>query len=265
MPLTDTFCKRAPRAADRPRERFADSGGLYQGWRPSPTLAMEVPLTWARSADCVNAQIERFLAGGGLERLLSEGAAPLAPLPPEASRTDRRHAKLAQRLNPAADPHPTPLSDEVWGAIAERRFIVPRRSYAMDQGHTNLHAERRLADFARQSTGQDMDIDMLAGTMRPCGTCADAIEAPLETHRRPYWMSKASTAGRDVPADIQRSAVQWAGNARRLGFPARARPTAQLPNTDRLPTSFMSSSRISSALSRPRTRRRRSTSSGATR
>lgn len=90
----------------------------------------------------------------------------------------------------------------------------------------NLHAERRLADFARQSTGQDMDIDMLAGTMRPCGTCADAIEAPLETHRGPYWMSKASTAGRDVPADIQRSAAQRSAVGRQR-TPARLSSTRQ--------------------------------------
>jgi hypothetical protein len=161
----------------------------------------------------VNADIEKFLAGRGLDRLLSEAATPGLPLAPDASREDRHHAKLSTRLDPASDPHPTPLSDEILAAIAEKRFAVPRRSYVFDKRQTNLHAERRLANFARDAFDTKLAIDQLAGTMRPCGTCADAIGTPDDAHRGPYWLSKAARAGVDGRADIQRAAGAGRGSS----------------------------------------------------
>jgi hypothetical protein len=151
----------------------------------------------------VNGQIRQFVASGGMQRMLAE--APPQNLPADAPRTERHRAKLLDRLNPAADPHPTPNSDEIFAAMAEGRFLVPEgRTYS-----TDMHAERRINDYLQTR----MDRTQLAGTMRPCGTCADDIGAEPAEHRGPFWLSKAGRADVVGDTDIERQAHSGFGTS----------------------------------------------------
>lgn len=159
----------------------------------------------------VNKAIRDFLHSGGLERLLNE------PMPkyegPSAARISGHHAKLATRMNPAADPHLGSASDAVLAAIAERRFRVPTKPYMYDRKEVDLHAERRIKDFLRTKMRSSIDPANLAGTARPCGTCSDEIGADRNAHRGPFWTSGAATAGIDVEASIERHVREGMGTS----------------------------------------------------
>ena len=158
-----------------------------------------------------NAAIQKFLSSGELQRLLAE---PPVPTAADAPRAGRHLAKLQGRLDPASDPHPTPASDEILAAIAEGRFHVPRRRYVEDGKAIDMHAERRIVDYVRDELGvPGLDRQQLAGTMRPCGTCADELGAGPGEHRGPFWMSGAGRAGRDDDADIDRNAHEGVGTS----------------------------------------------------
>ena len=159
----------------------------------------------------VNKAIRDFLHSGGLERLLNE------PMPkyegPWAARIAGHHAKLSRRMNPAADPHWGSASDAVLAAIAERRFRVPTTPHTYDRKEVDLHAERRIKAFLRTKMRASIDPANLAGTMRPCGTCADEIGADRNAHRGPFWTSGAAIAGVDVEASIERHAREGMGTS----------------------------------------------------
>lgn len=153
-----------------------------------------------------NAEIDRFIQGGGLGRMLAEQA----PRPVDnTQRAERHSAKLLTRLDPAADPHPTQNADEIFAALAEGRIRVPRSGHSA----VDLHAERRIAGYLGDNFGRSMDRTQLAGTMRPCGTCADEIGAGPDEHRGPFWMSQASRAGTASDADIDRQARAGVGTS----------------------------------------------------
>jgi len=159
------------------------------------------------NATQVNVQIRDFVASGGMQRMLAEEAPQT--LPSDAGRAERHRAKLLGRLNPGADPHPTPGSDEIFAAMAEGRFVVPMNSFRDTGTSVDVHAERRIADHLRAP----VDRTQLAGTMRPCGTCADQIGAEPAEHRGPFWLSKAGRAGIDGDADIDRQARSGFGTS----------------------------------------------------
>ncbi|SFD73142.1 hypothetical protein [Paracidovorax konjaci] len=149
-----------------------------------------------------NTTLRTFLAGEGMQALLAQSPPP-APID-NTQRALRHEAKLLARLDPASDPHPTPVSDEIFAAIAEQRFAVPDSNYQKDSRAVHLHAERRIADHLRDELDTPLDHTMLAGTMRPCGTCADELEVSPSTHRGPFWMSKSSRAYVEGQSDIHR-------------------------------------------------------------
>jgi len=159
----------------------------------------------------VNKEIRDFLHSGGLERLLNK------PMPkyegPAAARTAKHHAKLADRMNPAADPHFGSPSDDILAAIAERRFRVPTTPHTYDRKEVDLHAERRIKAFLREKMRASIDPANLAGTMRPCGTCSDEIGAAPDAHRGPFWASGAASAGVDIEASIERHAREGMGTS----------------------------------------------------
>ncbi|WP_140629443.1 hypothetical protein [Methylibium rhizosphaerae] len=153
-----------------------------------------------------NAEIDRFIKSGGLGHMLADQA----PRPVDnTQRAERHSAKLLTRLDPAADPHPTQNAEEILAALAEGRIRVPRRGHSA----VDLHAERRIARYLGDNFGRSLDRTQLAGTMRPCGTCADEIGAGPDEHRGPFWMSKASRAGTVSDADIDRQARAGVGTS----------------------------------------------------
>ncbi|WP_439894206.1 hypothetical protein ACS7SF_21795 (plasmid) [Ralstonia sp. 25C] len=144
----------------------------------------------------VNEEIRSFLASAEFERLLAK------PAPSRIDNQDRlaRHqAKLLRRMDPASDPHVGSASDAVLAAIAERRFEVPTRTYPVD-----LHAERRINDHMVSKHSTRVETEQLAGTMRPCSSCADELEAKPEVHRGPAWLSRAGRMGFDHDENVDR-------------------------------------------------------------
>jgi hypothetical protein len=153
-----------------------------------------------------NAEIDRFIKGGGLRHMLAERAS--RPVD-NTQRAERHSAKLLTRLDPAADPHTTRNADEIFAALAEGRIRVPRSGHSA----VGLHAERRIVQYLGENFGRSMDRTQLAGTMRPCGTCADEIGAGPDEHRGPFWISKSSRAGTVSDADIDRQARAGVGTS----------------------------------------------------
>jgi len=145
----------------------------------------------------INNQLESFLKSGGLEPLLSDAGRPEAATSP-AGRQERHIQKLATRMDPASDPHPDTPAEDILAAIAERRFAVPTRNYRSKGNAVELHAERRIANHLALESLAPLDTSRLAGTMRPCGVCADEIGAGPEVHRGPDWLSRAATFGVDA-------------------------------------------------------------------
>ena len=153
----------------------------------------------------VNESIRRFLASAEFERLLAQ------PAPPHVNNQDRlaRHqAKLLNRMDPASDPHLGSSSDAVLAAIAERRFQVPSRTYPVD-----LHAERRINDHMVSESSTRVETEQLAGTMRPCSSCADELEAKPEVHRGPAWLTRAARMGFDRDENIDRQVQAGIGTS----------------------------------------------------
>jgi predicted amidophosphoribosyltransferase len=153
----------------------------------------------------VNEDIRRFLASAEFGRLLAE------PAPPHVDNKDRlarHHAKLLRRMDPASDPHFGAASDAVLAAIAERRFQVPSRTYPVD-----LHAERRINNHMVSEFGSRVETEQLAGTMRPCSSCADELEAKPDVHRGPAWMSRASRRGFDHDENVDRQVQAGIGTS----------------------------------------------------
>ena len=153
----------------------------------------------------VNESIRRFLASAEFERLLAK------PAPPHVDNQDRlaRHeAKLLRRMDPASDPHVGEASDAVLAAIAERRFQVPSRTYPVD-----LHAERRINDHMVSESSTRVETEQLAGTMRPCSSCADDLEAKPEVHRGPAWLSRAGRMGFDRDENVDRQVQAGIGTS----------------------------------------------------
>lgn len=154
------------------------------------------------NSDAVNDEMRAFLQGGGLEALLAGGAGAAEP----ATRAQRHQARLSHAMGdlaPAADAE----LDDVLAAIAERRFQVPARRYTDRQRTLDLHAERRVKEFV-QMLDPDFDARRLAGTKRPCGTCADVVGLPADGTRGPFWHSKNAQAGTDTESIIARNVAQ---------------------------------------------------------
>jgi len=150
----------------------------------------------------INDQLASFLKDGGLQPFLAE---PHEPAAAATQRQDRHAQKLATRMDPASDPHPDTPAEDILAAIAENRFAVPTLKYRSKGTTVELHAERRIADYLAQEELDPLDTKRLAGTMRPCGVCADEIGAGPEVHRGPFWLSKAASYGVDVEGLIARN------------------------------------------------------------
>jgi hypothetical protein len=160
----------------------------------------------------VNADLQDFLKDGGLHALLREQP-PSAAASQQQTREERHLAKLATRMNRHADPHRQPESDAVFQAIAEGRFRVPLRQYGAGGPMEFLHAERRIKDYLHEELHAPLQLEQLAGTMRPCGTCAEELGAGPDQHRGPFWMSKASRPGVKGHEDIDRHVSEGLGTS----------------------------------------------------
>lgn len=152
------------------------------------------------NVDQVNDDLRDFLAGGGMESLLAGDGQDAATA---ATRAERHQARLSHAMGDLGNTS-EPELDEILAAIAERRFQVPARSYGRAQRTVDLHAERRVKEFV-EMLDPDFDAQRLAGTRRPCGTCADVVGLPDEGTRGPFWHSQNAQAGTDTQSIIDRN------------------------------------------------------------
>ena len=150
----------------------------------------------------VNRELEKMLARGGLlaaiEHLCDRGVA-------EGSREARHLEKLIVTLQ--ADPAKVRprLLGEVLTAMAKARFRVPGENFNENGKQVRLHAERRIKHELQQTSGGQVDRRLLAGTMRPCGTCAEDLGFDDSVHRGPFWLSEPAQAFIDTPRIVERN------------------------------------------------------------
>jgi len=117
-----------------------------------------------------------------------------------APRQARHARKLLQGL--AQD---TPAARQVLDAIRAKSFVVPIEAFSLDGKDLRLHAERRLDHWSKEARGRPLDPSQLAGTMRPCGTCADEIGLDDQARRGPFWLGRTAQAFSDTERVIDRN------------------------------------------------------------
>lgn len=184
-------------------DRFPDAGEV-QCYYHAPTRQVVV----ASNHNEVNTKLAAFLAEGGAHQLID------ATESQSGDRNSRHSAKLGITL--AAAPPRTvkngnALPEQVRAAIAEARFHVPLASVSERGKTVRLHAERRIQNYVRETFGESVDRRLLAGTMRPCGTCADELGLRDDERRGPFWLSKAAQALSDTPRIIERNIAKGIG------------------------------------------------------
>ncbi|MGM9488003.1 hypothetical protein [Ideonella sp. YS5] len=148
-------------------------------------------------------KIQSLLAGGDF-RATARGE--LNKLVDSMSEREYRHVQKlfghlkARRKGEDYDP----AADLVLDAILKNAFVVPIESFSANGRTFALHAERRLNHWSKQTHGEPLDPAHVAGTMRPCGTCAEDLALPDEAHRGPFWLSAAAQANIDTDGAVQR-------------------------------------------------------------
>jgi hypothetical protein len=219
---------RAPRSfeGDRPRQALR---WLATALKEQFPLSVEIQcyfhpgtrqLVLSSNVDEVNDQLRDFLREGGLEALVA-GQAP-AGATASADRAERHPAKLSNAMGDMRD-RGEPELENILAAMAERRFQVPARRYTRPGKTFQLHAERRIKNFV-EMLAPDFDPLRLAGTMRPCGNCADDVVLPAEATRGPFWDSANAQVGTHGESVIARAVSAGTGTSitetrgRRLTF-----------------------------------------------
>lgn len=156
------------------------------------------------SSNCteVNVALRSFLRKGGLAEYFGK------PPGSHETRTDRHAWKLHKALQPSAKQHPDELARNVLAAISSASFRVPDEDVYENGRSVNLHAERRIKRALMAQPGDKaMSLNLLAGTMRPCGICADDLGYPNFVPRGPFWLSRPAQAFADMPKVVESNAT----------------------------------------------------------
>ncbi|BBX39881.1 WXG100-like domain-containing protein [Mycobacterium simiae] len=184
------------------REHFAESGEVQAYFdREQQTIYV------SSNTNAGNRQIRDALEQPDLSNLWNENAIEEDRRTTDedaAARATRHQRKLRDALT-SLNNHDDEVSREILQAIRERRFVVPTESYNEGHGRTlDLHAERRIYEMLR-ANNRTMDLTLLAGTMRACGDCADALGFDDARPRGPFWRSRAAGAFLNTEATIARN------------------------------------------------------------
>ncbi len=163
----------------------------------------------ASNTNEANAELEEFFATGGAEELAEHAEASSGAR--EARHAGKLRKSLANADTLTAGNSGAMPQDKVRAAIAAGRFRVPRTSFNERGSTIKLHAERRIQHYVRETFGELLDRRLLAGTMRPCGTCADELGLDDGERRGPFWLSRAGQAFADTPRIIERNIASGVG------------------------------------------------------
>jgi hypothetical protein len=116
------------------------------------------------------------------------------------SRETRHAHKLQNALSKSAANSGNTHVQQILAAIQEKRFKIPDTAF-QSRGHpVYLHAERRISYALDRRT---MNLDLLAGTKRPCGQCAAHLGFGPERRRGPFWLSNAASFRLDSDGIVQ--------------------------------------------------------------
>ncbi|WP_438269173.1 scabin-related ADP-ribosyltransferase [Mycobacterium simiae] len=184
------------------REHFAESGEVQAYFdREQQTIYV------SSNTNVGNRQIREALEQPDLSNLWNENTVENDRRTADedaAARATRHQRKLRDALT-SLNNHDDEVSREILQAIRDRRFVVPTESYNEGHGRTlDLHAERRIYEMLR-ANNRTMDLTLLAGTMRACGDCADALGFDDARPRGPFWRSRAAGAFLNTEATIARN------------------------------------------------------------
>lgn len=184
------------------REHFAESGEVQAYFdRELQTIYV------SSNTNAGNRQIREALEQPDLSNLWNENTVEDDRRTADedaAARATRHQRKLRDALT-SLNNHDDEVSREILQAIRDRRFVVPTESYNEGHGRTlDLHAERRIYEMLR-ANNRTMDLTLLAGTMRACGDCADALGFDDARPRGPFWRSRAAGAFLNTEATIARN------------------------------------------------------------
>jgi hypothetical protein len=205
-----------------------------------------IAIATGRNADA--RRIRDLLDSGGLADAARQ-ALDTGQLAPRQARHARKLLQGLAEDTPGAAVDPA--ARQVLDAIRAKSFVVPIEAFALDGKELRLHAERRLDHWSKEARGRPLDPSQLAGTMRPCGTCADEIGLDDQARRGPFWLGRTAQAFSDTEGVIDRNVRQgiptYVTRSRegRLtvdhdtdsdsdapGTPSRAAPRAEPPRTD---------------------------------
>lgn len=165
----------------------------------------------ASNTNEANAELAKFFDECEARDLAEYAEASMGP-------REKRHAgklrhALASAANPLAAKGRGTLQEQVRAAIAAGRFHVPLASFSERGSTVSLHAERRILHYVRETFDESMDRRLLAGTMRPCGSCADELGFDDEARRGPFWLSRPAQAFVDTPRIIERNIAKGVGTS----------------------------------------------------
>jgi hypothetical protein len=162
----------------------------------------------ASNTNEANTELAKFFADGGARELAAHADAS------SGAREARHAGKLRKALDGSAEPIAATggeLREQVRAALKAGRFHVPLTTFSERGSTVNLHAERRILRYLRETHGEAMDRRLLAGTMRPCGTCADELGLGDDERRGPFWLSRPAMAFADTPRIIERNIAKAIG------------------------------------------------------
>jgi hypothetical protein len=166
--------------------------------------AVEVQCYYDRSKKKIWASSNRSEVNDRLRSFLSPKSGELmAWLEQSSGKHDTRIGRHMGKLGRALKrPEQADKPGQILAAIAKGGFLVPDDVFYLDRRQVDLHAERRIMQAVRVE-GPPLDPSLLAGTMRPCGICADEVGLSTAARRGPFWLSKPAQAFADTPKIVE--------------------------------------------------------------
>jgi hypothetical protein len=186
------------------KARFPDSKEIQSYYHaPAKTLVVSSNL------NVMNTELANQLGRGNV----SEMAEALARSDTPLAGRERRHVeklRAALRIGSANTLPGTP-GEVLDKMMSNGGLQVSDRKFTHRGETVDLHAERRIKHHVQDNFSAAVDPQLLGGTMRPCGTCAEDLGFDDTRHRGPFWLSRVAQARIDTPGVIERNVERAIG------------------------------------------------------